>query len=373
MSVGNSAQRAADASPSKASRFRPKALSPTQALALLEGFGDGLCVLNRDWRFIFVNRAAAAYWHTTHQDLLGRRIWDALPQAVGSHCHHMMQRALAEQRSMESETVSPYTGAWIRITVQPFEGGLAAIFRPIGARKEAEHRLRRALEELTEADAAKSRKMTVAAHDLRQPLHVILSAAELIRKRAGDPQIQRFLANVDLAVGQLTKGLDELLHAAKLEGRELQPRRQVLRLAEILEAVGRQWRPEAERKGLRLATVATSAEAESDPDMLRTILDNLVGNAIKYTTAGGVLIGCRPRGRSIHVQVVDSGSGIPADSLEAIFDEFYRLDAAHGQGLGLGLAIVRQTAALLDHPVIVKSQPGKGSNFTVVLPLPRSR
>ena len=115
--------------------------------------------------------------------------------------------------------------------------------------------------------------------------------------------------------------------------------------------------------------VATRAKVHSDLRLLTHILQNLIGNALKYTERGGVLVGARRRGNTVAIEVHDSGIGIPEDQLGSIFEEFHRLDVQRAEGFGLGLAIVKRMADLLGHRLSVQSVPAKGTRFAVELPL----
>jgi CheY-like chemotaxis protein/anti-sigma regulatory factor (Ser/Thr protein kinase) len=129
--------------------------------------------------------------------------------------------------------------------------------------------------------------------------------------------------------------------------------------------------PLAAAKDLRLAIVETRAWVDSDPVLLERILSNLVSNAIRYTARGGIVVGARPRGDSIVLEVWDSGVGIAPAERERIFEEFYQIGnpGSHGsKGMGLGLAIIRRLATLLEHPLRVDSEPGRGSRFSVEVP-----
>jgi CheY-like chemotaxis protein/anti-sigma regulatory factor (Ser/Thr protein kinase) len=127
----------------------------------------------------------------------------------------------------------------------------------------------------------------------------------------------------------------------------------------------------AERAGLELSVVPTSVNVRTDVRLLRRLLQNLLTNACRYTPKGKVLFGVRRRGRFAEIQVADTGIGIPRDKFDEIFSEFRRLaDLAGGaKGYGLGLSIVRRISRLLDHPVQVRSQVGRGSVFSVRVPL----
>jgi signal transduction histidine kinase len=121
---------------------------------------------------------------------------------------------------------------------------------------------------------------------------------------------------------------------------------------------------------LALRVIPTGAVIETDEKLLGTIIGNLVGNAVKYTEAGGILVGVRKRANACRIEVWDTGVGIPDGQRERIFDSFSQLDN-RSEGLGLGLAIVRRTAELLSCTVEVHSRPGRGSCFAVTIEPPR--
>jgi CheY-like chemotaxis protein len=141
----------------------------------------------------------------------------------------------------------------------------------------------------------------------------------------------------------------------------------------LLRSVVEELAPQAEAKGLRLVAVRTRLAVDSDPALLGRIVRNLVANAVRYTRAGGVIVGARRRGERVFIEVVDSGIGIAPEHRERIFEEFFQVRAHGGttnasRGMGLGLAIVRRFAGLLGHELRLDSRPGRGSRFTVVAP-----
>jgi two-component system, sensor histidine kinase len=142
-------------------------------------------------------------------------------------------------------------------------------------------------------------------------------------------------------------------------------------VGDLMERLIREFDSQSVDKGIRLRFVPCSAIVTSDPLLLERILRNFIANALRYTRTGSVLMGCRHQGENLRIEVWDTGPGIPADKLEAIFEEFYQLEGVsrdRGRGLGLGLAIVDRTARLLGHPVAVRSVQGKGSVFSVTVP-----
>ena len=140
----------------------------------------------------------------------------------------------------------------------------------------------------------------------------------------------------------------------------------------LLERLHAEFAPQAELKGLTLRTVPSSATVATDPELLDRILRNLLANAVSYTASGGILLGCRRCGDSVRIIVADTGPGIPEPQQHRIFEEFYQVgnsERDRSRGFGLGLAIVRRITDMLDHPVAVLSVLGKGSVFSVTVPL----
>jgi CheY-like chemotaxis protein len=143
------------------------------------------------------------------------------------------------------------------------------------------------------------------------------------------------------------------------------------RIDEILRQLEVEFAPLAKAKDLELVFVASSLTVRSDRRLLRRLLQNLISNAIKYTPKGRVLVGCRRRGKRVRIDVYDTGLGIPPSKKRTIFKEFQRLDegAKVARGLGLGLSIVERIARMLEHRVDLASTPGRGTHFSVELPL----
>jgi signal transduction histidine kinase len=210
-----------------------------------------------------------------------------------------------------------------------------------------------------------SNLMATTGHDLRQPLQVISAILEVLEQGPSvKPQLKRALE----AVAQLASGLDRLAFASTLGRGSDEPSITTFQVAELLRPLESMWRYPASHKGIRLRIVGSSACVTSDLAMLTSIVGNLVGNAIKYTPRGSVLVGCRRRGDRLLIQVIDSGIGIDAKRMNAIFAPFHQEDP-QSVGLGLGLAIVQRSANSLGHSIRVKSVVGRGSAFSIEVPL----
>jgi len=238
--------------------------------------------------------------------------------------------------------------------------------------------LTRLNEQLSEAKASaeaanvgKTRFLAAASHDLLQPLHAARLFAGALAERTRGPKTGALAHQLDQALSAVDGLLQALLDISKLDAGALRPQPRSLVIGELLESVAASFEPMAEQRGLSLRVVRSRAVVVTDPTLLRRVLQNFLSNAIRYTRRGSVLIGCRHKGGRIVVEVWDTGPGIPSSQLGVIFEEFKRLGTHDGQepaGLGLGLAIVDRIARMLDHPVAVRSWPGRGSAFSVGLP-----
>jgi len=220
------------------------------------------------------------------------------------------------------------------------------------------------------ADRAKSRFLAAASHDLRQPLHALgLFAAQLpahVRDAGGTELALRIRHSVE----SLDSLLSALLDISKLDAGAIDPQPQAVALDGLFARLGSDFAPIAIERGLKLAIVPTLRVVRSDPILLERILRNFVDNALKHTVTGGVVVGARPRGREVAIEVHDSGPGIAAAERERVFEEFYQIgnpERDRARGLGLGLAIVRRLADLLGHRVEVDSEWGRGSVFRIVV------
>jgi signal transduction histidine kinase len=212
-----------------------------------------------------------------------------------------------------------------------------------------------------------SRLMAVAGHDLKQPLQVMVMAIDRIRNKLTDPRDQERLGYAVDAGLRMAEELDQLAETSAMQTGFGAPQLKTFAIADVFDSIVNTWRMHAEQKGLELIVMPSSARVVSDPTMLRAILGNLVGNAIKYTGSGRVLVGCRRRGSLVSIEVLDSGSGIAAEHLSVVFDAFHQIDPA-SEGLGLGLSIVRRTSEALGHAVEVKSDLARGSHFSIRVP-----
>jgi signal transduction histidine kinase len=231
-------------------------------------------------------------------------------------------------------------------------------------------------QQLVEASQHKSRFLAAASHDLRQPMHALGLFIAQLRSHITSSDGSRLVDRIEDAVTGMNELFNALLDITKLDAGSLTPTIGEFPVAELLGRIGSTFAPVAQEKGLSFRSVPSSAWVRSDPVLLERIVLNLVSNAVRYTAAGGIVVGCRYRENHVRIEVWDNGPGIPPEQQRNIFDEFYRLtDAAktNQAGLGLGLAIVDRLCALLDHPIELTSMLGKGSRFGVTVPTVAAR
>jgi signal transduction histidine kinase/CheY-like chemotaxis protein len=221
------------------------------------------------------------------------------------------------------------------------------------------------------ADRGKTQFLAAASHDLRQPLHAMGLFAATLSAKVQDRDVRNLVTSINASVEALEQLFSTLLDISKLDTGVVVPSRSAFPLGPLLARLEHDMTPLAEAKDLRFAVVATRTWVDSDPVLLERILVNLVSNAIRYTTRGGVVVGARRRGQRIALEVWDSGVGIAPAERERIFEEFYQVgnvERHSSKGMGLGLAITRRLATLLGHGLRIDSHPGLGSRFAIELP-----
>jgi len=232
--------------------------------------------------------------------------------------------------------------------------------------------LRRRKEVAEQANIAKSRFLAAASHDLRQPLHALGLFVQALEESPLANRERQVIGNIRHSVDAMEELFNALLDISRLDAGVVQPCVSTIPLATVFDRVRFEYAPIARQKRISLAVMKTSVHVVSDPSLLARIVRNLLANAVRYTDRGGVVLGCRRRGKTVRIEVWDTGRGIPPERHSEIFREFYQLENPERdrrKGLGLGLAIVERLSHLLDHPVELRSTVGKGSMFAITVPL----
>jgi signal transduction histidine kinase/CheY-like chemotaxis protein len=222
-----------------------------------------------------------------------------------------------------------------------------------------------------QASLAKSRFLASASHDLRQPVHALGMFVGALRSHRLQARSRALIDQVDASVAALDGLFTSLLDISRLDAEAVQNQPADIAVQPLLDRVCRDLAAEAEAKDIGLIVVPTRAAVRSDPLLLERVMRNLIGNAVRYTASGAVLVGCRRRGDNLSLEVWDTGPGIAPEQREAGFEEFFQVsnpDRDRSKGLGLGLPIVRRLTDILSHPLAMQSEPGKGTVFRVLAP-----
>lgn len=243
-------------------------------------------------------------------------------------------------------------------------------------REEFEMQLRTATEQAgkaIEASERRSRFLAAASHDLRQPIHAITLFGEALASEPLPASSRQLVDRLHRSLSGLDELFNRLLDISRIDVGTIDPQFAQIPLAPMLQSLEARFASIAAERGLQWRVrTGTLLQVRSDPTLLVEMVMNLLSNAFRYTTRGGVLVAARRRQRTVLLQVWDTGRGIPAAQLESVFGEFVQLDNPsrdRRRGLGLGLAIVRRLAQSLGHQVNVRSRPGRGSVFEIELPL----
>lgn len=352
---------------------------------LLQQAPDALLLADRNGLILFTNAAVTSLFGYQPEELLGQSLEILLPERYrGIHHQHrthyvqkpahrtMGQRGVPLFGRRQDGTEFP-----IWVSLSPIQTGndlqIAAAIRDVTDWEELTQHLRDASEEALKASQTKSRFLATASHDLRQPLQVLeLLNASLMRKTQ-DSETQQIIVRQQHAIDTLTELLNALLDISKLESGTVNVHLEPVNTAQLLSEVCEQFESLVLAKQLTLNTQFAHVNLLTDRVLIRQLLHNLVGNAIKYTDRGSVSLRLDNSARETTLQITDTGVGIPRDQLAKIFDAYYQPHASRPDrpGVGLGLAIVKQITELLGYGIQVESQPGKGTTFRITIPTDR--
>jgi len=318
-----------------------------------------------------------------------KSLFSVIPSDVGRPLADLTSLAadgalLTEARTV-LETLAPIereieaqNGAWYSRRVLPYRTqdngveGVVITFADITDRRHAADALAAAMRQAELANAAKSRFLAAASHDLRQPLQTLALLQGLLAKTVEGERARKLVARLDETLGAMTGMLNALLDINQIEAGTVRPEVVTFPINDLLGRLRDEFAYHAHAQGLVLRTVPCSLTIQSDPRLLEQMIRNLLSNALKYTSRGKVLLGCRRCRGVLSIEVWDTGVGIPDEELQAVFEEYHQLGNAareRSRGLGLGLSIVQRLGTLLGHRVRVRSRPGKGSVFAIEIVL----
>jgi two-component system CheB/CheR fusion protein len=327
----------------------------------------------------FFTPATQALFHVIPGDI-GRPLADLSSLAVDDALLADARTVLRVLTPVERE-IEAQNGSWYIRRISPYRTqdqgveGVVITFSDITERRHAADALEIARGQAQLANTAKSRFLAAASHDLRQPLQSLVLLQGLLTKAVKGENAERLVGRFDETLCTMSEMLDGLLDVNQIEAGTVKAEISRFPVDELFDTVREEFTLLAQVKGLDLHIVPCGIEICSDPRLLAQMIRNLLSNALKYTAHGKLLLGCRRRGHALRIEVWDTGIGIPAGELQAIFDEYHQLDNSareRSRGLGLGLAIVQRLGNLLGHRIDVRSRPGQGSVFAIEIALPPS-
>lgn len=348
---------------------------------LLRFSPDALIVVDPAGRIRFANRTVTELFGYAPEQLLHKPLETLIPERLrGKHVSHLttyfnkpgnreMGARIADlfaRRADGSEFAAGIRLAPFKIGEQLF---VAAAIRDNTERQKINEALIAAREDADRANRAKSRFLATASHDLRQPIQTIrlLNAAMLKISR---PDLRELLQQQERAIEGMTRMLNALLDISRLESGAIEPQVTDVSLTDVLHQLSTEFESVAQARGIAFCIEPAALTVATDRTLFYQLLQNLVGNALKYTDHGKVAVTCSPGTAALTITVSDTGIGIPADKLDRIFDEYYQVDTqgAKRMGVGLGLAIVKEVARLLGFTVSIGSHVGEGTQAKVNIP-----
>lgn len=217
--------------------------------------------------------------------------------------------------------------------------------------------------------AAKTRFFAAASHDLMQPFNAAALFAGLLRQQSNTPELRQLSVNLTNSLNSAEELLTAILDLTKLDSGVIKAYPQTVAVSQLLDDIGRDAAVLAAEKGLQFRVHSSKLSVSTDRKLVKRVIQNLLANAVRYTSQGKVILGVKRSGQQLQIMVIDTGVGIAKADQQRIFEEFQQGSQPDQKGLGLGLAIAHRISAILGHKLTVQSVPGKGSCFCLSLPL----
>jgi PAS domain S-box-containing protein len=349
---------------------------------LIESAPDAMIIADDAGEIVIVNGQAERMFGYDRAEMIGNKIEMLLPDRIReSHLGHRDTYAaepslrpmgtgldLVGQRKDGSEfpveiSLSPVS--------TPKASFVSSVIRDVTKRKRMEQEIIEARQEAERANKANSAFLAAASHDLRQPVQAISLLNGALRRTVKDERALEMIEHQENSLTAMTNLLNSLLDISRLDAGAVIPEFEEFPMQRLIDRLSAEFARQASHKGLEFTSVPCKSFVRSDPNLLSEVIQNLVSNAIRYTDKGKIGLKCIERDGQCCVEVEDTGIGIEKEHQKAIFKEFHQVKSRGGnkEGFGLGLAIVKRLTDLLEHTIDVDSDPGRGSCFTVTMPV----
>ena len=349
---------------------------------LLESAPDAMIIIDEKGKISIVNTQAELMFGYRRDELLGKKVETLLPKRLRKrHAGH-------RKRFIGDPSVRPMGPGLdligrrkdasefpVEISLSPVETAngtfVSSVIRDVSERKQMEQEIIAARQDAERANKANSAFLAAASHDLRQPVQALSLLNGALRRTVKNERALEMIESQENSLTAMTNLLNSLLDISRLDAGAVSPEFEEFPMQRLVDRLSAEFARQARHKGLDFTATPCSSVVSSDPNLLSEIIQNFVSNAIRYTDKGQVSLNCVERGGRCCVEVRDTGIGVEKDQLDAIFQEFHQGNSpmSNKEGFGLGLAIVRRLADLLGHDVAVESEPGRGSCFSVTLPV----
>lgn len=306
-----------------------------------------------------------------------RALSDLTPLSTDEDLVSIVQQVLRHLRPDERE-ISAADGVWFLRQIQPYLseiGGLAGAaisYVDITDQKQAQTSLTELAITSRRASLAKSRFLAEACHELRQPLQSLSLIHQLLERQKPTGEVGKLAGLMGQCLSSMTTMLDSMLDTSRIESGIVQPKIEHVSVEPLFDKLVGEFRQLCDLKGLSLQSVPVAARIRTDRQLLEQALRNLVSNVVENSANGTIVLGCRRQGKRASILVSNTGARMEELDMEALFDTFSHgvkaRDLAGHRG-GLELSIVQRIGKLLDHPISVKANPGRGSSFLITAPI----
>jgi len=349
---------------------------------LIESAPDAMIIADDAGEIVIVNGQAERMFGYDRAEMIGNKIEMLLPDRIReSHLGHRDNYA--------AEPSLRPMGPGLNLVGQRKDGGefpveislspvstpkatfVSSVIRDVTDRKRMEQEIIEARQEAERANKANSAFLAAASHDLRQPVQAISLLNGALRRTVKDERALEMIEHQENSLTAMTNLLNSLLDISRLDAGAVIPEFEEFPVQRLIDRLSAEFARQASHKGLEFTSVPCKSFVRSDPNLLSEVIQNLISNAIRYTDKGKVGLKCIERDGQCCVEVEDTGIGIDKEHQKAIFKEFHQVKSRGGnkEGFGLGLAIVKRLTDLLEHTIDVDSDPGRGSCFTVTMPV----